>query len=235
MTWLHFAKQYTLLLTAVFFSRRDMKKGESLMTLWAQKKELTTNSLFAELCVLLRLSISNFFSLCCRNSFARRESTIQENISILNSNDQSLIFLTLYIFSRSDGNQQKWKGDGGGVGDLISQTPLITRHFETNFSCSRLYPCWRRKKFTSLKILWHHRQKSRLTKGIQHFLFTQFSFFFVVVLNLHDSVMSARKSVGGLKRMARKKKANISEIKEGWTEEATWVWQMKRENLVKSL
>ena len=171
MTWLHFAKQYTLLLTAVFFSRRDMKKGESLMTLWAQKKELTTNSLFAELCVLLRLSISNFFSLCCRNSFARRESTIQENISILNSNDQSLIFLTLYIFSRSDGNQQKWKGDGGGVGDLISQTPPDNTPFWNKLFMLSFVSLLKKKKIYIVKDIMASSSKESTNKRYSAFSF----------------------------------------------------------------
>ena len=86
----------------------------------------------------------------------------------------------------------------------------------------------KKKKFTSLKILWHHRQKSRLTKGIQHFLFTQFSFFFVAVLNLHDSVMSARKSVGGPKEWREKKRISVR-LKRDEQRRRREVGQMKRE------
>jgi hypothetical protein len=74
----------------------------------------------------------------------------------------------------------------------------------------------KKKKFTSLKILQHHRQKTRLTKGIQLFLFHTIFPSSSSPLNLHDSIMGARKSVGGPKRCQEEnKKDDTTEIKEG--------------------
>lgn len=172
--------------------RSTSKRGRSLMTLKRSSngkrgKKLTTQQ------TLSRITLSRRY----RELSERHASSNPKVISTWNFNSDTLTFPLRKTIKISDNKR-----------DLISLAlPII---IITPPEKTENAPFWnklsipsalcilaeggRKKitKFTSLRILWHHRQKSRLTKGIQHFLLS--SSLAIFPLNLHDSIMGARKS-----------------------------------------